>query len=84
MIDIWFARHAKLSRVPMIALRRPQHYLKQIEQDSSDNLMGLARANDERHTEIVASAGSWHPRDYLNELVESSLLANCFDKDLFE
>jgi len=84
MIDIWFARHAKLSKVPMIAVRRPQHYLKQIEQDSSDNLMGLARANDERHTKIVASAGSWHPRNYMTELVENKLLVNCFDKDLFE
>ena len=84
MIDVWFARHAKLSGVPMIAVRRPQHYLKQIEQKSSENLMGLARTNDERHTEIVASAGSWHPRDYLTELVENGLLMNCFDKDLFE
>ena len=68
----------------MIAVRRPQHYLKQIEQEPSENLMGLARVNDERHTEIVASAGSWNPRDYMTELVENGFLMNCFDKDLFE
>jgi glycosyltransferase involved in cell wall biosynthesis len=84
MIDLWFARHAKLSIVPLVSVRRPQHFLKQIEQISSENLMGLARADDERHTKIVASAGSWHPRDYLTDLVDSRVLASCFNKDLFE
>lgn len=83
MVDIWFARAAREGGVPLVAVERSRRFLSPISPKSDQNLMTVARRDDEVHTKLVAEVGSWCPERYLQDKLLQKL-GHIYSKNLFQ
>jgi hypothetical protein len=59
MADVWLAIAAKRQRVPMVAIARPDQWLKPLAEADDDSLYSAAQRDDQVQTQAILKYGPW-------------------------